>query len=220
MFSLRKLTKSSRFTTNRGRRGAHSDYLADKLQPGASALKPEHLNPAHNEDLPDPAPFAGEYLDPRTHMVYTFTASKGNLLAWGAILRRISANQFYDLASNVFTFESSEGAMHARLDIKGETYFSGSRVQEIHLGDRALAAYAGQFRSTELETVCSLSLEKGDLILHNHNNPLQKLTPIAKDEFDAGDFGRLVFERDSGGRVVGFRVFTQEARGISFKKED
>jgi hypothetical protein len=29
-----------------------------------------------------------------------------------------------------------------------------------------------------------------------------------------------VFERNSGGRVFGFRVFTQEARGIEFKKED
>jgi hypothetical protein len=46
------------------------------------------------------------------------------------------------------------------------------------------------------------------------------VTPIGKDEFDAGDLGRLVFERDSGGRVLGFHVFTEEARGIAFKKED
>jgi len=188
-------------------------YLADKLRPGASAL-----SPGRNEDFPDPATFAGKYLDPRTHLMYTFTASNGNLMAWGAVLIRINANQFYDLGSNVITFESSKGTTQAKLDIKGETYFSGSRVLELLVGEPVLASYTGQFASAELDTVYSLSIESGILTLRNRDNPPQKLTPIAKDEFDAGDFGRLVFERDSGGRVFGFRVFTQEARGIAFKK--
>ncbi len=190
-------------------------YLADRLQPGASAL-----SPTRNEDFPDPATFAGKYLDPRTHLMYTFTASSGNLMAWGAVLRRINANQFYDLESNVITFESSKGAMSAKLDIKGETYFSGSRIQELQLGEAVLASFAGQFRSAELDAVYRLSLEKDTLTLRNRDNPPQKLIPIATDEFDAGDLGRLAFERDSDGRVFGFRVFTQDARGIAFKKED
>ena len=56
--------------------------------------------------------------------------------------------------------------------------------------------------------------------MRSRDNPPQKLTPTAKDEFDAGDLGTLVFERDSGGRVLGFRVFTEEVRGIAFKKAD
>ena len=190
-------------------------YLSDRLQPGASAL-----NPSSKGDFPDPGTFAGKYLDPRTHLMYTFAASNGNLMAWGAVLRRINANQFYDLGSNVITFESSEGTMHAKLDLKGETYFSGSRIQELHLGKPVLASYTGQFRSTELDTVYGLSLEKDTLTLRNRDNPPQKLTPIAQDEFDASDLGRLVFERELGGQVFGLRVFTQDARGIAFKKED
>ncbi len=190
-------------------------YLADKLQPGASTL-----NPSSNGDFPDPGTFVGKYVDPRTHLMYTFTASNGNLMAWGAVLIRINANQFCDLGSNVITFESSKGTMQAKLDLRGETYFSGSRVQELHLGEPVLASYAGRFRSTELDTAYGLSLEKDTLTLRNRDNPPQKLTPIAKDEFDAGDLGRLVFERDSGGRVFGFRIFTQDVRGIAFKKED
>jgi CubicO group peptidase (beta-lactamase class C family) len=190
-------------------------YLSDRLQPGASAL-----NPSSKGDFPDPATFAGKYLDPRTHVMYTFMASSGNLMAWGAVLRRINANQFYDLGSNVITFESSKGTIHAKLDLKGETYFSGSRIQELHLAKPVLASYTGQFRSIELDTVYGLSLEKDTLTLRNRGNPPQKLTPIGQDEFDAGDLGRLVFERDSGARVFGFRVFTQDARGIAFKKED
>jgi CubicO group peptidase (beta-lactamase class C family) len=190
-------------------------YLADRLEPGASAL-----SPTGNADFPDPATFAGKYLDPRTHLMYTFTASNGNLMAWGAVLIRINANQFYDLQSDVITFDSSKGTMDARLDLTGETYFSGSRIQEIHLGEPELASYTGQFRSAELDTVYSLSLDKGMLTLRNRDTPPQKLIPIAKDEFDAGEFGRFVCERGSSGRVFGFRVFTQDARGIAFKKED
>ena len=190
-------------------------YLADRLQPGASAL-----NPSSEEKFPDPAAFDGKYLDLRTHLMYTFTASNGNLMAWGAVLRRINANQFYDLGSNVITFESSKGTMQANLVLKGETYFSGSRIKELRPSKAVLASYTGQFGSTELDAVYGLSLEKDILTLRNRDNPPQELTPIAQDEFDAGDLGRLVFERDSGGRVFGFRVFTQEASGIAFKKEN
>lgn len=189
-------------------------YLADKLKPEAGALKR-----SSNQSFPDPATFAGKYLDPRTHLLYTFTASNGNLMAWGVVLIRINANQFYDLQSDVIAFDSSKGVMHAKLDIGQETYFSGSRVEEPRLGEPLLASYAGRFRSSELDTVYSLSVDKGALILRNGDKPPQKLSPITKDEFDAGDFGRLAFEHDSGGRVLGFRVFTQAARGIAFEKQ-
>lgn len=189
-------------------------YLADKLELEASALKR-----SSNESFPDPAAFAGKYLDPRTHLMYTFTASNGNLMAWGAALIRINANQFYDLQSDVITFAPSNSVMQAKLDTGQETYFSGSRIQELHLTEPALASYTGRFRSTELDTVYSLAIIKSILSVRNRDNPPEALTPIAKDEFDADDFGRLVFERDSGGRIVGFRVFTQAAREIAFTKE-
>jgi CubicO group peptidase (beta-lactamase class C family) len=189
-------------------------YLADKLKPQASVL-----NHSSNKSFPDPVAFAGKYLDPRTHLMYTFTASNGNLMAWGAVLIRINANQFYDLQGDVIAFDSSHGVMHAKLDVGQETYFSGSKVEEFHLGEAVLASYTGRFRSAELNTVYSLSIDKGVLTLRNRDNPPKKMTPIAKDEFDAGDFGRLLFERDPGGQVCGFYVFTQAARNLAFKKE-
>ena len=196
-------------------------YLAGKVQLGASAL-----TASHNENLPDPAEFAGKYLDAQTHVMYRFTASDGNLIAWGNgnvvawgdVLRRISTNQFSDLGITTITFDSSNGVTHAKIDIMGEPSFSGGRIEEIHLGEPALASYTGQFRSTELDAFYGLSLEKDTLTLRNRNNPPQKLIPIAKDEFDAGDLGTLIFERDSGSRVLGFRVFPDDARGIEFKK--
>lgn len=99
-------------------------YLADKLKPEENALKR-----SSNESFPDPATFAGEYLDPRTHLMYTFTASNGSLMAWGAVLIRINANQIYDLQSDVIAFNSSQGVMHAKLDIGQETYFRVARLK-------------------------------------------------------------------------------------------
>ena len=110
--------------------------------------------------------------------------------------------------------------MHAKLEIKGETYFRGNRVQELHLEEAALALYTGSFRSAELDTVYDLFLEKGTLILRNRDKRPQRLVPIAKDEFDAGDLGTLVFEQDSSGRFFGLRVFTARARGVVFRKEN
>jgi CubicO group peptidase (beta-lactamase class C family) len=190
-------------------------YLADLLQPRASAL-----NPSSNGSFPDPAGFVGKYLDPRTHLINTFTASNGDLMADASVLRRINANQFYEngVGGGLITFQSSKGILQAKVEMEGETYFSGSRIQELRLGKPVLASYTGQFRSTELDTAYSLSLETDTLTLRKRDNPPQKLAPIAQDEFDAGDLGTLVFERGSGGQVLGFRVFRERARGIPFEK--
>jgi hypothetical protein len=34
-------------------------------------------------DFPDPSPFAGKYVDPRSHEIVSFTVSNENLMAWG-----------------------------------------------------------------------------------------------------------------------------------------
>lgn len=188
-------------------------YLADYLKPGASGLKP-----ADNVNLPDPAMFAGKYLDPRTHMIYSFTAVNRNLMAWGGVLRRIGADQFYDLESNVITFEQVNGAMKARLVIEGETYFAGTRVKEPHLTAIELAAYAGRFHSEELDATYDFSVEQGALTLRIGNNP-KTLHTIAPDQFEVNDLGAIVvFDRDDGKRVRGLTLFSQSARGIEFER--
>src|SRR6202050_1688422 len=188
-------------------------YLADKLQAGASAL-----DPSGDGNFPDPATFAGKYLDPRTHVMYSFTSSDGHLMAWGGALMRSSAEKFYDLESNVITFERSNGVMKAKLDIQGETYFSGIRADDLRVGNPALAAYEGQFRSAELDATYSVSLEQGTLTLRNHDNPPEQLIPIAPDEFDTSSLGTVVFHREPAGGFSDLSVFSQSVRGMEFKK--
>jgi hypothetical protein len=123
-------------------------------------------------------------------------------MAWGGVLRRISADKFYDLESNVITFEGSKGVMRARLDIQGETYFSGARIEEIHLTQTTLADYEGRFRSEELDATYRLSIMQGTLTLSSHENRAEKLTPIIQDEFDAGSIGTVLFHREKDGKFL------------------
>ena len=188
-------------------------YLAKELQ-GADRMS----DPSGNNYSPNAAAFAGKYLDPRNHRLHTFTASDGNLQAWGSVLRRRSVNEFYDLLGNVIKFEGANGSMKAMLDMEGTTYFAGSKVQEMHLNEESLTALTGQYRSSELDATYIVSLEQGSLMLRNGSNPPMKLVPIAKDEFDAADSFTVVFDRHQDDRSSGLTVFADAAGGIHFTR--
>jgi CubicO group peptidase (beta-lactamase class C family) len=173
--------------------------------------------PAVASDLPDPIAFAGIYLDPRTKTIYTFTANHGNLMAWGAVLRRIEANKFYDLGSHVLTFEKVNHTMRCSLVIPGEVYFSGNRLEPIHVGEAELDRLAGKYYSDELGATYTLSVEEGKLTVQAGNKPPVIFDPATHDKFYSADFRTLVFQSE-GERVSGFELFTQSARGIVFNQ--
>ena len=168
-------------------------------------------------DLPDPTPFAGTYLDPRTHNAYTFSVKDGKLMGWGVVLHRISANQYYDFSTNVITFDPANEKVN--LALKGEPdFFVGKKVAEPKLTDAELQAFAGTYHSEEIDADYELAVEKGKLMLHIHNSPELQMAPVGKDEFYFGGLGSLVFERDNGGRVTGFQFFGQRVRGLVFRR--
>jgi CubicO group peptidase (beta-lactamase class C family) len=173
-----------------------------------------------NHDFPDPSLFAGKYLDPHKHFVYSFTASGGNLMAWGGNLRRVGPNQFKDLGTGTITFESSKGGMKATLVTDGGIFFAGNRIEAPHLRETDLAAYAGRYKSAELNATYSLSIGEGGLLLRFNWNPPLKLVAVAPDEFESGDLGTVVFRKDVNHRVNGLSVFTVNARDVKFERLD
>jgi hypothetical protein len=198
--------------------GSLSRNVADVFLENTLQIEVIAPPPPGDSNLPDSSAFAGKYLDPRTHAVYSFSASNGSLAAWGSSLKRLGPNRFRDLGSGIITFDNADGVMRISLDMDGAKVFSGSRVEEVHLGDRALAFFAGEYKSAELDATYKLSIDKGSLVLRNNFGPLLKLTPIAQDEFDGGDLGDLVFHRDANHRVSGFSLFSFRARNIGFNK--
>jgi CubicO group peptidase (beta-lactamase class C family) len=199
-------------TTNLARKVADM-YLADSLQPA-----PNTQQTSAGSQFPDPAPFAGRYLDPHNHFLYSFTVSDGQLMAWGARLRRIGPNQFKDLGTGTITFAEENGAMHATLEMDGEAFFSGVRVQVPHLTAADLSAYAGQYRSAEVDATYNLSVHEGQLMLQLRWSPPITLEAVAPEEFESSELGTLVFRRDGSHHVIGLSLFDVNARGVNFTK--
>lgn len=188
-------------------------YLAKELHAEASEA------PAPNDrEYPYADQFAGKYLDSRKHFVYTFSAADGQLMAWGAQLRRVGPNQFRDLGTGTITFEGSGGDMKATLEMDGKAFFAGQRVEPPQLSEAELAAYTGSYRSAELDATYTLKVEQGALTLRNGWNLTEKLTPLTKDEFESEEYGTIVFRRDTNQQVNRFSVNTVEARDIGFDK--
>ena len=176
-------------------------------------------NQSHSSpELPNPATFVGTYLDDRTKTLYQFTADRGNLIGWGSVLRRIDANKFYDLGSDVITFDDENGTMHASLRIPGELYFSGIRVQPRQADISELNKFTGNFHSDELDVTYALSIEDGHLTVKRQNNAPIPLKAATEVEFYSGDLGTIVFRSDIDHHVSGFSLFTQQARDIRFTK--
>jgi CubicO group peptidase (beta-lactamase class C family) len=192
-------------------------YLEKNLQADTAATAPA---PSGSASLPDPTPFAGKYLDRRTHSIYSFTVSNGSLMAWGAKLQRIGPNQFHDLGTGIVTFGRADGSMHVTLDLDDQPFFSGNRVEELHLSDAALAEFSGSYRSVELDAIYRLSVKNGSLDVRSNWNPPIALNPVASDEFESDDLGTLVFHRDANRRVSGFSVFAGNVRDVGFEKTD
>jgi CubicO group peptidase (beta-lactamase class C family) len=184
----------------------------------ASDFKPTRTTVTAVSDLPDPATFAGTYLDPRTKTLYSFAADHGNLMAWGAVLRRIDANTFYDLGSNIITFEKVNGTMRCSLAIPGEVYFSGDKLESVHLSEVELARFTGSYHSDELDATYTLSAEKGKLMVKEGDKPPVIFDPATYEEFFSSDLRTLVFQADADRRISSFSVFTQAARGIMFDR--
>lgn len=195
----------------------HARQVADLFL--KNELQSDSISSAVAAKLPDPASFAGDYLDPRTHTIYSFTLKDGQLLGWGSALRRKNANQYYDLFGDLFTFEGSGTDMNTTLDMNGVTYFSGKRVRELNLSDAALKRYVGEYGSSELASNMRVWLQKGKLAMSIHNGPPVPLVPVAKNEFVVSSTIAIVFHLDAHGMVSGLRVYTQSARGIAFSKQ-
>jgi CubicO group peptidase (beta-lactamase class C family) len=173
-----------------------------------------------SQGFPNPATFAGTYLDPRTKTIYKFTADRGDLIGWGEPLRRIDANKFYDLGSGVITFDNENGTMRASLRIPGELYFSGDRIQPLQLSLDELSRFTGNFRSDELDSTYMLSVEDKRLKVKRQRYAVVPLDAATQNEFYSGDLGTIVFHTDANHHVSAFNLFTQQARGIVFTKVD
>jgi len=108
--------------------------------------------------------------------------------------------------------------MKATLEMDGEAFFAGKRIEEPHLSVAALETYAGRYKSTELDATYNFSIREGHLVLGKNWDPVLRLTPITQDEFENEELGTIVFHRDANRRISGLSVFSVNARNVTFEK--
>ena len=110
--------------------------------------------------------------------------------------------------------------MTATLTLQGQTFFSGKKVPDIHLSESELHNFTGDYYSDELDATYKLSLLNGVLSLKVGDNGPIELSPVATNEFQAGDFGTIVFAVGSENHISAMTLFSRSARGIVFHKAD
>jgi CubicO group peptidase (beta-lactamase class C family) len=94
------------------------------------------------------------------------------------------------------------------------------RLEPWSPGVADLAAFAGRYWSPELETSYTILEKDGQLVARHRRHGDIPLSPREPDQFDGGQwfFGRVLFLRDSGGAVTGFRVTGGRVRNLLFER--
>jgi CubicO group peptidase (beta-lactamase class C family) len=164
--------------------------------------------PANASASYDPAAFAGRYFDTRTHFLVPFLAEHGHLILQGDVLELVGRNQFKDpVIGGIVTFSESGGVMNATVLYDNAITFAGRKIEDLHVDAAALVAYAGLYKSGELDAAYNVSVENGSLMLRMNWKPAIPLQPVVPDEFYAGGETTLVFHRDRDNRISGLSVF-------------
>jgi len=119
------------------------------------------------------------------------------------------------------SFASGEGRITSVvLRVPGRT-LQGRRLEPVVLTATQVRAYEGQYFSQELETYYTIVSDDDGIIAQRLRGEDIALTPISKDRFLDSAVGDLTvhFTRKRSGRVGGFRISVERARGIRFDKQ-
>lgn len=184
------------------------------------------------EPLPDNTPvdltaqelagYAGVYRNTRTGDLTRLCVEDGKLVqGFNGVtaLIPLDGGRFQVGADRLLTLEIDGAGMRQRslaLGVKQVETFE--RPQPFAPSARELEAFAGDYVSEELGTRYRIGVDDGKLTVEQRKHRPRVLEPAFRDAF-ATDNLRLVFERDPGGVVRGFKVSTTRVRNVQFTRE-
>ncbi len=123
------------------------------------------------------------------------------------------------LCSFLFPPQAPDAPRRMQVVSEGGKPLIFEEVQPVSLKAEDLAAYAGTYSSAELDTVWSLTVDGGRLLLHPKRGPKAPLEPSFTDAFD-GPGGMIRFQRNGEKKVSGLLVGAGRARDLKFAKVD
>ena len=179
----------------------------------------------------DPEAFdelVGRYaLDASPDFVLTFTREGDTLYVQATGQQRLEVVPTSDSTFRLLAVEASvtftrgeegevEGAiLHQNGANQPATRLEGEAPEEWAPTEDDLADYAGRFYSEELETFYTLSVEEGELVMHQRRLGEVTLAAGEKDNFTGGNLS-FAFERDRNGEVIGFYLSNVRTRDVRF----
>ena len=179
----------------------------------------------------DPEAFdelVGRYaLDASPDFVLTFTREGDTLYVQATGQQRLEIVPTSDSTFRLLAVEASvtftrgeegevEGAiLHQNGANQPATRLEGEAPEEWQPTEEDLADYAGRFYSEELETFYTLSVEEGELVMHQRRLGEVTLTAGEEDRFVGGNLS-FAFERDRNGEVIGFYLSNVRTRDVRF----
>jgi len=185
---------------------------------GASAASPAPVTLSSDEL----AGKTGLYrLPPDENHIVSMSIRDGRFGVWDyygdnyhLLLTPISANRFTLPGASLEFSPAEAGRARAWHIVDG----GGQRLLELPsvsfaVPKAAIGAFAGAYRSDELDVIYTVSMRDASLVLQSST-----LYPVSKDAFVGDYMGVVRFFRDQRGLVTGFTLNRQAARGVRFER--
>ena len=193
---------------------ADAQVDADDPTPGATARAPSF----------EPSQYTGSFYNPQQALVRSVELRKGKL--WYVRQGGQDSELAYEGGHRFRMLDVPSPASlqfgPAENGKKRMTLEMGSqriRMQEVDSfapDADALATFAGEYQSDELDTRWALVVDGGKLVVQPRRGAAIPLSPAFADAFVGP--GLLRFQRSAGGDIAGFAVDVGRARGIGFRR--
>jgi CubicO group peptidase (beta-lactamase class C family) len=194
-------------------------YLEDQMQPTTATAA------GARTEVPLPAAelsaFAGLYWNARDAIARRFVFENGSLKAQTGpqqttTLKSIGNRRFVPdgQPQTLIVFDSNRVTIGPETG-SGDTF---DRVEPFAPTPAQLDAFAGVYRSDEIESTYTIVIKDGGLRLERMKSSPSALEPLVADTFSSQP-GVIRFTRDAAGAVTGFVLEAGRVRGMKFWKE-
>jgi CubicO group peptidase (beta-lactamase class C family) len=208
-------------------------YLGDKMTKEAGAAESPSTKPARPAIDPARAKMLeGAYLDRASDRFFRLAVENGELAGkWGSrriVLAPVAADRYRveglgdgvraEATVGPGSAQGGRPRLAVKIDDDGDAEDLSFEPVELWTPAPAdLAALAGRYASSELDTTWRLEAKDGKLYLRYRGAPEDALAPSVADRMSVGG-AVLHFTRDASGQPTGFTVDAGRVRGIAFRK--
>ena len=196
-------------------------YLADRMEPDSARMWTVALEGAPRMDVAEASlrPLVGVFRNVERGEVRRIRLV-GDTLFGGAGERArlvpLGDGRFRE-GETELRFEGTAASPSRLVVITAADSVTFARADTVALTPAQLAAYAGDYRSDEVETTQTWKIEKGQLVVYANERRLGVLEPSYKDGFTRGNT-EIDVTRDAKGRITGYLIESGRVRHLRFTR--